>query len=71
MGIKDINFNQLVREGVLAYEKSSSLHYCRCCGNVTNPTYKLVFEEDKDKDISDEQPYLFICEDCYHDAIKH
>lgn len=68
MGIEDEIFNQLVRLDILAYEVASSTHECRCCGAVTTPTYKLKFDEDGDKDIDNEQPYLYICDNCYKQA---
>ena len=69
MGIEDEIFNQLVKLDILAYEEADSPHECRCCGAKTSPTYKLKFDEDGDKDIDNEQPYLYICAECYKDAL--
>ena len=68
MAINDELFNQLVRLDIFAYEEAESTHECRCCGSITDPTYKLIFDENGDKDIDEEQPYLYICRDCYNTA---
>lgn len=64
MTMEDEIFNQLVRLDVLDYEESCYPHECTCCGETTEPTYKL-----KEYDgISDSLPYIFICNDCYKQA---
>ena len=70
MTSKDELFNQLVKKNIFEYELADSPHQCRCCGNTTDPTFKLIFDEEGDKDISNEQPYLYICGECYRDAIN-
>ena len=70
MGIEDEIFNQLVKLDILAYEEADSQHECRCCGAVTNPTYRLKFDEEGDKDLDCEAPYLYICSQCYKDALE-
>ena len=58
MTIEDKIFNQLVKLDVLEYEESKYPHECKCCGDTTDPTYKLKFEEEGDSDLSHEAPYL-------------
>ena len=68
MGLEDEIFNQLVRLDILDYEEAKDPHSCTCCGEITNPTYKLRFEEEGDKDLHNEAPYIYICSECYQQA---
>lgn len=70
MGIEDKIFNQLVQLDIFNYEEADTPHECRCCGAETNPTYKLKFDEEGDKDLDNEAPYLYICSECYKDALQ-
>lgn len=70
MTIEDEIFNQLVQLDILQYEVAEVQHECRCCSSVTNPTYKLKFDEEGDRDLDHEAPYLYICEECYKEALE-
>lgn len=71
MTSEDKIFNKLVELDILKYEMADTPHQCRCCGSYSQPTFKLVFEEEGSKDIDDEQPYLYICGECYKEAINN
>ena len=67
MTIEDEIFNQLVQLDILAYEpvEGGMTHKCTCCGNIAS--YRLSDEASDAMDA--DRPYLYICEDCYKEAL--
>ena len=66
--IEDKIFNQLVQLDILDYEEAKYPHECTLCGDTSILTYKRRFIDEDDKDLCDETPYLYICDDCYLEA---
>jgi len=69
MTSKDEIFNRLVELDIFDYELAELTHECRLCGSITDPTYRLIFDEDEEVDIDEEIPFLYICEGC-HDVAR-